>query len=54
MGNHSVMILGDTVADTFNQLYYFERGAKTYIRTLQTHQPLQVLSYEIAEKAACE
>ena len=54
MGNHGVMILGDTVADTFNRLYYFECAAETYIRTLQTHQPLQVLSDEIAEKAARE
>ena len=54
MGNHGVMILGDTVADTFNRLYYFERAAETYIRALQTHQPLRVLSDEIAEKAARE
>ena len=54
MGNHGVMILGDMVADTFNQLYYFERAAKTYIQALQTHQLLRVLSDEIAEKAACE
>ena len=52
MGNHGVMILGDMVADTFNQLYYFERAAKTYIRTLQTHQLLRALSDEIVKKAA--
>ena len=52
MGNHGVMILGDTVADTFNRLYYFERAAETYIRALQTHQLLRVLSDEIAKKAA--
>ena len=54
MGNHGVMILGDTVADTFNRLYYFERAAETYIRALQTHQPLRVLFDEIAKKAARE
>ena len=43
MGNHGVMVLGDTVADTFNRLYYFERAAETYIRALQTGQPLRVL-----------
>ena len=32
MGNHGVMMIGDTVADTFNRLYYFERAAETYIR----------------------
>lgn len=54
MGNHGVLILGDNVADTFNRLYYFERAAETYIRALQTGQPLRVLSDEVAEKTAKE
>jgi len=54
MGNHGVMVIGDTVADTFNRLYYFERAAETYIRALQTGRPLRVLSDEIAEKTAQE
>ena len=54
MGNHGVMIIGDTVADTFDRLFYFERAAETYIRALQTGQPLRILSDEIAEKAARE
>jgi ribulose-5-phosphate 4-epimerase/fuculose-1-phosphate aldolase len=54
MGSHGVMVIGDTVAETFNRLYYFERAAETYIRALQTHQPLRVLSDEIAEKTAGE
>ncbi|MCK0143506.1 class II aldolase and adducin N-terminal domain-containing protein [Aliiroseovarius sp. F20344] len=54
MGNHGVLVIGDSVADTFNRLYYFERAAETYIRALQTGQPLRVLSDEIAEKTAKE
>ncbi|MCP5087130.1 MAG: hypothetical protein GY952_10055 [Rhodobacteraceae bacterium] len=54
MGNHGVMVVGDSVAETFNRLYYFERAAETYIRALQTGQPLRVLSDEIAEKTARE
>lgn len=54
MGNHGIMIIGATVAETFNRLYYFERAAETYIRALQTGQPLSVLSDEIAEKTAVE
>ncbi len=54
MGNHGVMVTGDTVADTFNRLYYFERAAETYIRALQTGQPLRILSDEVAEKTAQE
>ena len=44
----------ETLADTFNRLYYFERAAETYIRALQTGQPLAVLPDEIAEKTARE
>ncbi len=54
MGNHGVLVIGRTVAETFNRLYYFERAAETYIRALQTGRPLRVLSDEVAEKTARE
>ena len=54
MGNHGVLVIGTTVADTFNRLTYFERAAETYIRALQTGQPLRVLPEPIAEKTARE
>jgi len=54
MGNHGVMVIGDTVGEAFNRLYYFERAAETYIKALWTGQPLRVLSDEIAEKTASE
>ncbi len=54
MGNHGVLVIGETVAETFNRLYYFERAAETYIRALQTGQPLRVLSDAVAEKTARE
>mgnify|MGYP001795206469 CR=1 FL=1 len=54
MGNHGVMVIGDTVADTFNRLYYFERAAETYIRALQTGQRLRLIPKDIAEKTAQE
>lgn len=54
MGNHGVLVIGSSVADTFNRMYYFERAAETYIRALQTGQKLRVLSDAIAEKVAQE
>ncbi|UYV36960.1 class II aldolase and adducin N-terminal domain-containing protein [Rhodobacteraceae bacterium D3-12] len=54
MGNHGIMIIGATVAETFNRLYYFERAAETYIRALQTGRELRILPDEIAEKTARE
>lgn len=54
MGNHGVLVIGATVAETFNRLYYFERAAETYIRALQTGRTLRVMSDAIAEKTARE
>ncbi|MEZ5779588.1 MAG: class II aldolase and adducin N-terminal domain-containing protein [Paracoccaceae bacterium] len=54
MGNHGVLVIGATVAETFNRLYYFERAAETYIRALQTGRPLRMLPDAIAEKTARE
>lgn len=52
MGNHGLLILGDSVSDTFNRMYYFERAAETYIKALQTNQPLRTLKDNVAEKTA--
>lgn len=54
MGNHGVLVIGRTVAEAFNRLVFFERAAETYIRALQTGQPLRVLSDAVAEKTAQE
>ena len=54
MGNHGIMVIGTSVAETFNRMYYFERAAETYIRALQTGQKLRILSDTIAEKTASE
>jgi ribulose-5-phosphate 4-epimerase/fuculose-1-phosphate aldolase len=54
MGNHGVLVLGETVAEAFNRLTYFERAAETYVRALQTGRPLRVLPDAVAEKTARE
>jgi ribulose-5-phosphate 4-epimerase/fuculose-1-phosphate aldolase len=52
MGNHGVMVIGASVADAFNRLYYFERAAETLITAYSTGRPLRLLSHEVAEKTA--
>ena len=52
MGNHGVMVIGSSVSDAFNRLFYFERSAETYIRALQIGLDLNFLSDEVAEKTA--
>ncbi len=54
MGNHGVMVIGRTVADTFDRLYYFERAAETYVKALWTGQPLRVMDDALAERVARE
>jgi ribulose-5-phosphate 4-epimerase/fuculose-1-phosphate aldolase len=54
MGNHGVLVIGDSVGDAFNRMFYFERAAETYIKALWTGRPLRMLSDEIAEKTASE
>lgn len=52
MGNHGVSIAGPTVADAFEDLYFFEKAAQTVILTLSTGRPLAILSDEVAEATA--
>jgi ribulose-5-phosphate 4-epimerase/fuculose-1-phosphate aldolase len=54
MGNHGILVIGKDVADAFNQMYYFERAAETYIKALWTGRPLRTLSDTVAEKVADE
>jgi ribulose-5-phosphate 4-epimerase/fuculose-1-phosphate aldolase len=54
MGNHGVLVIGETVAEAWNRLYYFERAAETYVRALQTGRELRVLPDDVAEKTARE
>ncbi len=48
MGNHGLMITGPTVPLAFDELYYFERAARTYLTALATGRPLRILSDEVA------
>ncbi len=54
MSNHGVLTTGQTVAEAFDELYYFEKACETYITALSTNKKLKVASNEIAEKTAQE
>lgn len=54
MGNHGIMVIGQTVAETFNTMYYFERACEIYIKSLWTGRELAVIPDEIAAKVAEE
>lgn len=52
MGNHGVLFIGETIAETFMRMYYFERAARTYLIALSTGRQLRELSHEVAERTA--
>ena len=54
LANHGVITTGETVAEGFNSLYYFEKAAETYLTALSTNKELNIVSHEIAEKTAQE
>jgi ribulose-5-phosphate 4-epimerase/fuculose-1-phosphate aldolase len=52
MGNHGVLVVGESIAQTFDDLYYFERACQIYIAVLSTGKTPSIMSDEIAEKTA--
>ncbi len=53
MGNHGVIVVGPSVAEAFDELYYLERAAQVQIMALSTRQPLAIIPDAVAA-LACE
>ena len=52
MGSHGITCTGPTVAEAFEDLYFFEKAAQTLLLAYASGQPLNVLSDDVAEKTA--
>jgi ribulose-5-phosphate 4-epimerase/fuculose-1-phosphate aldolase len=52
MGNHGITVVGETIAEAFEDLYYLEKACKTMVLAYSTGQPLNVLPHELALKTA--
>lgn len=52
MGNHGVLVVGDSVAEAFDTLYHLERACRTLVLAYSTGRPLSILADEIAERTA--
>ena len=52
LANHGILTTGQTVAQAFDELYYFEKACETYITALSTNKELKIVTPEIAEKTA--
>jgi ribulose-5-phosphate 4-epimerase/fuculose-1-phosphate aldolase len=53
MGNHGVLVVGRTVAEAFDELYYLERAAQLQVYALSTGRPLALVPDELA-RVACQ
>jgi ribulose-5-phosphate 4-epimerase/fuculose-1-phosphate aldolase len=52
LGNHGVLVVAETVAEAFDDLYYLERACQTLALAYATNQKLNVMSPELAERTA--
>jgi ribulose-5-phosphate 4-epimerase/fuculose-1-phosphate aldolase len=52
LGNHGVLVVADTVAEAFDDLYYMERACQTLALAYATGQKLNVMPAELAERTA--
>jgi ribulose-5-phosphate 4-epimerase/fuculose-1-phosphate aldolase len=48
MANHGVLVIGESVAQAFDELYYFERAAETLLTCYATGKPLRIVPEALA------
>lgn len=54
LANHGIITVGETIAQAFDELYYFEKACETFITALSTNKELNLVDSKIAEKTAQE
>lgn len=50
LANHGVIVTGESVATTFDDLYYLERACMTQVLAQSTGQPLKMISEEMCRE----
>ncbi len=48
LGNHGVIVVGPSVAEAFDDLYYLERACQFQVLAMSTGRPLRLVSPEVA------
>lgn len=51
LGNHGVLVVGPTVAEAFDELYYLERACELQVLALSTGRPLALVPDSVAALA---
>jgi ribulose-5-phosphate 4-epimerase/fuculose-1-phosphate aldolase len=54
MRNHGVLVVGQTVAEAFERLYFLERAAMTLVLALSTGRPLHLIPEAVVRATAAQ
>lgn len=54
MRNHGVMVVGPTIAEAWDDLYYLERAAEVQLKAMSTGRALTRVDADVAAKAAAQ
>ena len=52
LGNHGVVVIADTVAEAFDDLFFLERACQVQVMGMWTGEPLALIPAEVAEETA--
>jgi ribulose-5-phosphate 4-epimerase/fuculose-1-phosphate aldolase len=52
LASHGVLVAAPTVAEAYDELYYFERSCRTLVLAYSTGRALNVLPHDLAERTA--
>jgi ribulose-5-phosphate 4-epimerase/fuculose-1-phosphate aldolase len=54
LGNHGVLVVGNSVAEAFERLYFLERAAQAQVLALSTGRPLRLIPDEIVRATVAQ
>lgn len=54
LANHGVVVVGATVAEAFDRLYYLERACEIQVKAMSTGQPLNEIGDNLARKTRAD
>jgi ribulose-5-phosphate 4-epimerase/fuculose-1-phosphate aldolase len=54
LAHHGVIVVGPTVAQAFDHLYYLERAAELQVKAMSCNRPLRHVSPEVARSTAAQ
>lgn len=54
MGNHGVLVVGKTIPQAFERLYFLERAAQAQVLALSTGRPLQLIPEPMIKKTVAQ